>query len=389
MAADTAEHAPPGLFRLPLEIMEAVALALPQEDLPSLRLVCREIESKTLRIYTNAFFTNKSFSPALRLSMEYFKSILKDPHFGKALERVTFVLQGVQPSQLDSAWSSLAKKMESGAAAMSKDQKYAYINLRRAYFDMSDTSVSGVERDHPFREGIEMIAKLKQHGFALEISWSNTNTSYQPRQVKVLEQALERYLQLTPIDHPSALAETILRYVIYYRCALKELRMPDPIRLERLSVFTSLDTIEPIHETYSSFSAIHTLEINVTVSWGYRSGGVKGAKSLFSALSNVQHLKLLVTYDTDGFGRPDEWHSTGLARALTTLFMPKLQSANFNIIFPFRDELKRYIQRHIQTLKKLHLKRDWVKNGGANGLEPELQEFAVKAGVENLKIEIK
>lgn len=378
MAANIAGQAQPGLLRLPAEIMEAVARALPEEDLPTLRLICREIESKTLRIYTNAFFTDKSFLLSSEMSMKYLNDISGDPYFGKAMERVRFVLQCIQYSQLDSAWSSLAKKMKAGAAELSKDQKATYFDLRRNYFDMSDKSVLAFAGHNPLRDG---IAKLKYHSLALEIRSSAANASHRPRQVKIMEQALDHTIQLIPMFYSSRLTATILRYFIENECALSELRLLDPTNLETLGIFALFDTSISNLRLQSSTSAIHTPEISVAISIRSTSEGVRGAKSLFAALPDLRDLKLQADYNTGGLGESYEWNSTGFARALTTSFMPKLQSADFDMIFPNLDELKRYVQRHMQTFQELHLKGDWITNGGANGLESELQEFSVKAGV--------
>lgn len=115
MAADTSEQDLPGLLRLPLEIMEVIAQELPEDNLLSLRLVCRDIESKTLRIYTKVFFSEKSFWPFSKLSMEDLGSLCKHPHFSKSVEKIRFVLQFVPFQQLSGNWSTLAKKMKAGS----------------------------------------------------------------------------------------------------------------------------------------------------------------------------------------------------------------------------------------------------------------------------------
>ncbi|KAF2796610.1 hypothetical protein K505DRAFT_334999 [Melanomma pulvis-pyrius CBS 109.77] len=52
------------LPHMPCELVEMIAVQLPMNDLGNLRLVCRELESKTLWYFANTYFTEVKFMPS-------------------------------------------------------------------------------------------------------------------------------------------------------------------------------------------------------------------------------------------------------------------------------------------------------------------------------------
>lgn len=269
---------------------------------------------------------------------------------------------------------------------MSQNQRATYMDLRQSYLDMSDGSVWSTERQNSLRDGIKTMAKMKQRGIALDIASFHNHDSCQPRQLRSLERALEQKIQLGPSHYSSSITESILRCVLDNKCVLNELKLLGLTELENLSPFSRLETDYPT-DRLDCISLVRTLEMNLYVSYNFTPNGIEAAKSLFAALPNLKLLRLQ-TNEKGNLGSSYNWNYTEFAKALTTSFMPKLQSVDFKMSFPHRHELARFLQRHIHTLLEIYLNGDRVEHGGVQGLGSELQEFAVKAGVANLKVEI-
>lgn len=84
-------QSPAELTGLPAEIMELVTDYLPKEDVPSLRLVCKDLENKTLRPFELRCLSEKGFVIGSFRSMHQLKDLSQHHRFSRALNRITFI----------------------------------------------------------------------------------------------------------------------------------------------------------------------------------------------------------------------------------------------------------------------------------------------------------
>ena len=114
---------PSTLLSLPLEMMEAVANELPEEDLPYLRLACRDINSKVTHSFERRCMTNRSFILGSSRSMQNLEGISKDAHFSKTLNRITLVLKGLHYSSVELGLKKWAAEIKTEEVAVKSDHR--------------------------------------------------------------------------------------------------------------------------------------------------------------------------------------------------------------------------------------------------------------------------
>jgi hypothetical protein len=93
---------------LPTEIFEQVAEYLPEEDLPALRLVCRDACSKTQRIFIAAHFSYKAVLLDSPSSITALTKIARHASFGPSLRRITLLVDKIgYPKDLKTPYKPL------------------------------------------------------------------------------------------------------------------------------------------------------------------------------------------------------------------------------------------------------------------------------------------
>ncbi|KAK5738700.1 hypothetical protein LTR17_005832 [Elasticomyces elasticus] len=90
-AQQPATRGAPLFFGLPVEMIELIARAVPAEDLPAMRLVCRELEHAIHRVFVQTHFTDKTFMLPSPESMQALVEISKHSIYGKLLKKVRLV----------------------------------------------------------------------------------------------------------------------------------------------------------------------------------------------------------------------------------------------------------------------------------------------------------
>jgi hypothetical protein len=78
------------ILDLPPEIFELVALQLPPEDLPSLRITCRDAASKAHRAFKRAHFQNPCFLLCDEQSLTTLEEISRHPVYARAVKQLWF-----------------------------------------------------------------------------------------------------------------------------------------------------------------------------------------------------------------------------------------------------------------------------------------------------------
>lgn len=136
MANNPGTNSAANLLSLPPQIMEAVANQLPQEDLPSLRLVCRDINSKITRSFEQRCIADKRVVVGSPRSMQNLENLSNHPRFGNILQRITLVLQDLHYSPLEPGLKRWASEIRSDKATVSIEHRAEYSRLRQVYHGM-------------------------------------------------------------------------------------------------------------------------------------------------------------------------------------------------------------------------------------------------------------
>ncbi|KAK3616340.1 hypothetical protein LTR56_026020 [Elasticomyces elasticus] len=79
------------LLSLPAELVESIATCTPPEDLPALRLTCKEVHSAVQRPFVKAHFREKTFMLPSSGSMQALVAISRHSIFGKAMKKVNLM----------------------------------------------------------------------------------------------------------------------------------------------------------------------------------------------------------------------------------------------------------------------------------------------------------
>lgn len=103
LAADQAHDATSdiNLLTLPPEMFERIAQSLPIEDLPYLRLTCRDAAAKVERTYVQAHFTDRGFLLCYKQSLQTAIDIARHEKFGKALKSITLYVDDIKPKLIN------------------------------------------------------------------------------------------------------------------------------------------------------------------------------------------------------------------------------------------------------------------------------------------------
>lgn len=101
------------LLRLPTELLEAVASEATTNDLLSLRLTCKEIESKVFRVLTTRCFTDRTFVMFCPWNMKVLEKISSHPRFSKSLRSIAFLPSAIEYPKYEEQWNVWAKTLRS------------------------------------------------------------------------------------------------------------------------------------------------------------------------------------------------------------------------------------------------------------------------------------
>jgi len=92
-----------GLLTLPPELFERISEFLPAEDLPLLRLSCREGAVKVERTYIKAHFTERVFLLCSKASLQTAIKIAKHERFGAALRGLYISVDRIEENPVNIA----------------------------------------------------------------------------------------------------------------------------------------------------------------------------------------------------------------------------------------------------------------------------------------------
>lgn len=96
---------PPCLANLPPELMEHIANHVTPSDLPSLRLVSREMNAKVFRAFSKALFSDRAFLLSNRSSMNMLYAISRHKTFARDVEHIRFSPLTLRPvDEFKSRW---------------------------------------------------------------------------------------------------------------------------------------------------------------------------------------------------------------------------------------------------------------------------------------------
>ncbi|KAK4540619.1 hypothetical protein LTR36_009049 [Oleoguttula mirabilis] len=88
------------LLALPAELFERVAELTPAEDLPQLRLTCRDAAAKVERTFINAHFTDRGFLLCSKESLQTAVDIARHPRFGPAMGRIVLYVDRIDDTPI-------------------------------------------------------------------------------------------------------------------------------------------------------------------------------------------------------------------------------------------------------------------------------------------------
>lgn len=234
MAMDPRIDGPATLLILPAEIMEAVANELPKRDLPSLRLVCRDTENKTLRSFEQRCISNKAFAVGSSMSMTQLQNISEHTRFSKVLSRVNLVLQEIEYStaNADAGWKQWAAQRKSGGQTLSGEQRTEYLELRQTYQNMLIQ-----QRDFAMRgfyellsNSLKILAAGKTNGVAVSVVQGYHGQILAPPEFGRLQPILGLRIGLVEIEDPSKYLMQIFRSAFDTHCCVSEIIVPKSTR---------------------------------------------------------------------------------------------------------------------------------------------------------------
>lgn len=360
---------------LPVEMIEAILNELPPEDVRNIRLVCKELEEKSLDYYTKFFFANRTVLLSSQYSVEDLHNISRHPRFGKSLRRVTLVLRSFQFAQMSERWSAFARTLKSGNAALTQEQKDGYLTLRRSYSSMTDCMDSYVYKSSwiaPLHDGLKNLVDRDNNPFSLRITAYPTSSWADPRQFRRLEEALGP-LEMTECQLSSEHMEAILGNAFKFSCSLEELTVPQRVDLNTLRDLSSLDA----NLRMAPFSALQKLELTFIVGRRTTSQGFEGLEALLASLPQITTLTLQSWYAQD-YGRSKLCKS---AHIVSNAVLPKLHAANLNVDCLSREQVHRFVKAHISTLREFRLNGNKLFQDTLLLLKVDLEEIAADAGV--------
>ncbi|KAH9816988.1 hypothetical protein Tdes44962_MAKER05564 [Teratosphaeria destructans] len=90
-----------GILRLPPEVFEEVANAIDRSDLPNLRLVNREVESKIWRVYRTRLFSSIAILLCSEEALYKLLAITRSERFGPYIRKLKLCLNEVYDERLD------------------------------------------------------------------------------------------------------------------------------------------------------------------------------------------------------------------------------------------------------------------------------------------------
>ena len=388
MATDPGTDGAINLLSLPTEIMEAVANEVPAEDLPSLRLVCKDIDSKITRSYNQQCFSAKAFVLGSPLSMQNLAHISQHPRFSQALKRFTLVLQEVRYLPIGLAWKKWAENKKSGQATLNDEQRTEYFKLRRTYNDLIAHQRTFVASGwYPvFLDALRNLTSRNTSGIAIKITCRQHRHVPRQPEFEVLQHAIGLEFEQTKSETMRARATEVLRAVIVSQCQLKELALPDvrnEISPSALNIFAHADLI-----SWSPWvSCIRVLDLAFTEFPLVR---IDGLYRLLNTSPGLTTLKLRTQTDDLGImdGMGDRCNGDVLAKIVTSAFMPSLKHADLDIPFQSRAGLVAFVQRHSGSLQHLQLYHKALELPTSAAVAVETRQLVSDAGVEVLKLRI-
>jgi hypothetical protein len=117
------------LLDLPPELFELIALHLPPEDLPSLRVTCRDAASKVYRAFVRAHFRNPCYLLNDESSLDCLFDLSCHPVFAKTIKQLWFGIF-YNPSPTHNGAEEISSELKARRSYLLKDQLEFFHNRR-------------------------------------------------------------------------------------------------------------------------------------------------------------------------------------------------------------------------------------------------------------------
>jgi hypothetical protein len=386
MAAESEPAGSDSLLSLPVELMEAVANELPSEDLLSLRLVCKDTESKVLRIFTSRCFTEKSFLLGSSWSMEALESISQHPQFSIPMMRITLDLREIVSATTDERVQRKAQKIGSGEARLDREARIKHRELRKRHQALQTQHkqfMTSSKWATMLFNSLRNFAARNLGGIALKVSSVDEHLGAAPCGLARLQRTLGYKHCIRNSYAMSRYCKRIARCILETGCPLEELSMPERASVA-IEAFTAASSPHA-DLTIFSISSICKLYLSLDVFQRYTDAGSNGLRSMLTTSPKLRFLKLSITRGHDGTN--NHFYS----KVMSNIYMPSLEQADLIIGFPSRHEVIDFIHAHRKTLQLLTLSayQDWRHTSPlTNSLDVDAQHLKVQADAGSLDLQL-